>query len=395
MENKSSELMYTPIGDKGMYGKIDIGKVTFIFILSGKCKNFVHINKICRVYNKKFTDWCKLDSSKSLMKIASKQLGTKKLYTKFTEAPITGYYVHPILLPHIGLWLDNQAVIDIYLFLEKYNELTNTKLQRAKRHIKSCEKLSKIIEEKCDILNNINLSLEKQLNDITDKYNIVISKNETMANIMRVCIENLGENTKDNNSIESDPENSESEYESSRKSTKKFVRESDEESEPKKNVKKSTKHSEEESESKHESVENSNENSESDYDNESDSDDDVKHSVKIQYEKPDFNKQYVCGLYKKIIADGDFNYYFVTSHESYDTDILDPEYEELFLFTSNNKKYINKCKSAADCLTNSGNLEFKKKNAREGPFRYAWTYNEREMVGYYKSMYRRMHKIMY
>lgn len=372
MDSKSSELMYTPIGDKGMYGKIDIGKVTFLFVLSGKHKNYVNITKICRAYNKKFTDWYKLDSSKSLMELVSEQLSIKKLYTQFTKVPISGYYVHPILLPHIGLWLDNQATLDIYLFLEKYNKLSNTKLISANRRIKLYEKLTKKMEERCDTLDSIIVSLEKQLNSITDKYNIIVSKNETMANVMRVCSENLIENTKDSVESEHDSESDSSKISSNKK------------------------HCEEESDSDYdeESDSDCDEESDSECDEESDSDKDCasKKSVKIPNKKADLTKDFVCGLYKKIdILDGGYNYYFATSYDSLANKKLKSDYEELFLYTSNNKKYINKCKNAADVLTKGGNLDFKNKVC-EGPFRYAWTYNEREMVEYYERMYRKMHK---
>ncbi|AID46896.1 N1R/p28 family protein [Penguinpox virus] len=83
--------------------------------------DYINATKLCSIAGKEFYKWHRLEYSKELIAYIDTMVNTKKSVIKISTvvngAPssrnILGYYVHPLLVPHILSWMSAEYALKI------------------------------------------------------------------------------------------------------------------------------------------------------------------------------------------------------------------------------------------------------------------------------------------
>ncbi|AAF44419.1 N1R/p28 family protein [Fowlpox virus] len=153
-----------------------------IEVIMLKYNGYINATKICDLGNKNFRQWCRLESSKKLIKTLNYKNG---IYNKAVleiglasnsayKYELVGTYVHIDLVPHIICWVFPSIALNFSKILNSY--LSNSYCTRLKKgsdnedQIRSgffSEGISKILY---DIHDNEILKLKKNTKKLEEKY---------------------------------------------------------------------------------------------------------------------------------------------------------------------------------------------------------------------------------
>ncbi|AID46585.1 N1R/p28 family protein [Pigeonpox virus] len=141
-----------------------------IEVIMLKYNGYINATKICNLGNKNFRHWCKLESSKKLIKTLNYKNG---IYNKTVleiglisnsvyKYDLVGTYVHIDLVPHIICWVFPSIALNFSKILNSY--LSNSFCMSLR---KDPEGISKILY---DIHDNEILNLKKNSKKLEEKY---------------------------------------------------------------------------------------------------------------------------------------------------------------------------------------------------------------------------------
>jgi hypothetical protein len=94
-----------------------------------KENSYINVTKLCQLGNKKFHKWSRLDGSKNLIEVFSKNLNIDKLLIEVkggSNQTVTGTYAHPDLVPHIASWVSTKFAILISTIIKEWRNIHPT-----------------------------------------------------------------------------------------------------------------------------------------------------------------------------------------------------------------------------------------------------------------------------
>uniref|UniRef100_A0AAT9UQJ8 KilA N domain protein n=1 Tax=Apapanepox virus TaxID=3049969 RepID=A0AAT9UQJ8_9POXV len=126
-----SDLVTRDIDDKFCYIQYDEFE-----LLMMKENKFINATKLCKLGNKRFRDWLRLDGSKELIQTVEEINGLWKINAQrrsargiiievngsnqYSKYDVTGSYVHQDLLPHITSWISSYFAIKVSKIINCY-----------------------------------------------------------------------------------------------------------------------------------------------------------------------------------------------------------------------------------------------------------------------------------
>lgn len=190
-ELDSSDLLYMPIDNEGLYGRIILGSISFTFITKDKLKGYINASALCMNVNKKFKNWLKLASNVSLIKSISSNLEKQKLYS-YCSGEYKGYYIHHSLLPYVAIWINIETASKVQLFLDTHYKIFNDEYKEL-LNCNTQNKITKLYEQKYEAHTVINNVLNNHIRILTNKHNFIVFKNRELSHTLKEYIESLNE----------------------------------------------------------------------------------------------------------------------------------------------------------------------------------------------------------
>ena len=104
-----------------------------IIILSRDSDGYINATQMCKVGNKKFNDWSRLDSTQKLIASLEKLLISETYIPVIdikkggNEKNLQGSWIHPILATNLAQWISVEFSIKISIWIEEWKQIKNNK----------------------------------------------------------------------------------------------------------------------------------------------------------------------------------------------------------------------------------------------------------------------------